>query len=194
MPFPSGSDDSMNSPVVLVVDDCINDAELTIHALKTCRAHPRVTWLSSADETLRYMIRSHGYPGREPDGLHLVLLAVELPGIDSISVLQRLKRDPFTVSTPIAMLSSCADAVMIRKCYQLGANSYIIKPISAAAYFQKIAAVAQYWLELNSCAIEPATSIQPFSVRHASVLPQEVSAYQSPEEAHGLATLATPAT
>lgn len=170
MPFPYGSDDSMHSPAVVVVDESVNDAELTVHALKTCRAHPRVTWLSTAEEALCYMLRSP-----DPEGPHLVLLGFELPGIDSISVLQRLKRDPLTVTTPVAMLSSCDDAAMIRKCYELGANSYIVKPISAAAYFQKIAAVAQYWLELNSRGTEPAafalTSNQARPVRRTSVYP-----------------------
>jgi CheY-like chemotaxis protein len=152
MLFPSGPDDSIDSPAVLVVDDSINDAELTVHALKTCRAHPRVTWLCTAEESLGYMSRAHRSAGHEADVPHLVLLGVELAGVD-ISVLQRLRRDPLMVWTPIVVLSSCEDEVIIRKCYELGANSYIVRPMSAAALFQKIAAVAQYWLELNNSAI-----------------------------------------
>lgn len=146
---------SGKSPGVLVVDDLQTDAELTVHALNTCRAHPVVTWLSSQEEALLYMFRAGPYAGCKTALPKLVILNVEIPGIDGMRVLRQLKRDKRTACTPIAVLSSCDDAPIIRQCYELGANSYIVKPISAAAHFQKVAAAAQYWLELNAHTVEP---------------------------------------
>lgn len=139
---------SSEPPSVVLVESSSTDAEVTIHALGTCKAHPVVAWLSSSREALLYMARAKQYSDRKR-GLSpaLMLLNIQTAGVELV---ERIKRDPFTVCTPIAVLGSRDHTVMIQKCLELGANSYIIKPITAAAYFQVIAAVGDYWLEVNA--------------------------------------------
>jgi two-component system, response regulator len=141
---------SIESAEVLVVDDSLADAELTIHALKIGDVTTRVTWLATAEEALFYMFRARQYANRELATPHLMLLDVHMPGIGGVGVLERLKHDPRTKHVPIVMLSSQQDRATIRRCYELGANSYLIKPVAAIDYFQTIAAVANYWLALNA--------------------------------------------
>ncbi|MBL8266273.1 response regulator [Steroidobacter sp.] len=140
---------SLESSRVLLIDDSLTDAELTIHALKVRGLAPQITWLGNAEEALSYMFRTGEYAELACGPPHLVLLDVEMPGIGGIGVLERLKREPRTKTVPIVMLSSQYDRLTIRKCFELGANSYLVKPTAAIDYFQKISAVAHYWLTLN---------------------------------------------
>lgn len=131
------------------MDDSVTDAELTIHALKIGEVMPTAIWIASADEALLYMFRANPYGNRDPAPPRLILLDLEMPGIGGIGVLERLKQASQTHCVPIVMLSSLQDNAIIRKCYELGANSYLIKPAAAIEYFQMIAAVANYWLMMN---------------------------------------------
>lgn len=151
---------TITSAEVLIVDDSPTDAELTIHALKVAGVSPRVTWLSNAEDALFYMFRARQYATREPTSPHLLLLDVDMPGIGGIGVLERLKHDPKTKAVPIVMLSSRQDEATIRRCYELGANSYLVKPVAAIEYFRKVAEVAHYWLALNAC-VEEDAAIRP---------------------------------
>jgi len=149
---------SIESAEVLVVDDSLADAELTIHALKIGEFMPKVLWVPSADEALFYMFRARHYANREPAPPRLILLDVELAGIGGIGVLNRLKQAPRTRCVPIVMLSARADDAILRRCYELGANSCLVKPTAAVEYFQKIAAVASYWLMVNRHLHDPAAA------------------------------------
>ena len=154
---------TLESSRVLLVDDSLTDAELTIHALKVRGHSPQVTWLSNAEEALLYMFRAGQYVNLDCGPPHLALLDVEMPGLGGIGVLERLKRDPRTREVPIVMLSAQHDRRTIRKCYELGANSYLVKPTAAIDYFQKIGAVAHYWLILNEFGEQDAVDNEAFS-------------------------------
>ncbi len=138
----------VESSHVLLVDNSLTNAELTIYALKVRGRHPRVTWLTSAEETLRYMSRDSQY--FEIQGMpQLLLLDVDLPGIGGIGVLQWLKGDARTKHVPIVMLSSCQNRPIIQKCYESGANSYVVKPAAVGDYLQRIEEIANYWLRVS---------------------------------------------
>lgn len=145
----------MESAEVLVVDDSLDDAELTVHALKIGEFMPKVLWIAGANEALLYMFRARHYANREPAPPRLILLDVDMAGIGGIGVLARLKQAPRTKCVPIVMLSSRQDDAALRKCYELGANSCLVKPAAAVEYFQKIAVVASYWLTVNRHLHEP---------------------------------------
>ena len=140
---------SITSAEVLVVDDSLTDAELTIHALKIGEVMPTAIWISSADDALLYLFRAKHYANRDPASPRLILLDLEMPGIGGMGVLERVKQASLTKCVPIVVLSSLQDDLIIRKCYELGANSYLVKPAAAIGYFQLIAAVANYWLMVN---------------------------------------------
>lgn len=179
----SGFGGSLESSRVLLIDDSLTDAELTIHALKVRGQAPQITWLSSAEEALSYMFRTGEYAELACGPPHLALLDVEMPGIGGIGVLERLKRDPRTKNVPIVMLSSQHDRLTIRKCFELGANSYLVKPTAAIDYFQKIGAVAHYWLTLNEPAEDEPAEDDPVT---ASRWPATTRLTKAPEGPPGL--------
>jgi CheY-like chemotaxis protein len=140
----------IESAGVLLVDDSVTNAELTMHALKVDGVSPRITWVCDPEEALFYMFRTQNFVGRELALPRLVLLDVDMPGMGGMQVLERLKRDPRTKIVPIVILSSRHDSTIVRRCFELGANSYLVKPITAVDYFREIATVAQYWLTFNA--------------------------------------------
>lgn len=177
---------SIGSAEVLVVDDSLTDAELTIRALKIGEVMPNVIWISAAEEALLYMFRAKHYAQRDPASPRLILLDVEMPGIGGMGVLERLKQAPRTKCVPIVMLSSRQDVATIRKCYELGANSYIVKPVAAIEYFQNIAAVANYWLTINAHVREQA------EIRPPAHLSRSPSGPEAPVKANSGVTYLRP--
>jgi CheY-like chemotaxis protein len=161
----------IESAGVLLVDDSVTNAELTMHALKVNGVAPRITWLSDPEEALFYMFRTRNFAGRELALPRLVLLDIDMPGMGAIQVLERLKRDSRTKIVPIVMLGSRQDGTIVRRCFELGANSYLVRPVTAVDYFREIATVAQYWLTFNADFNEEPRDIlarQPTSATHAA--------------------------
>jgi two-component system response regulator len=151
---------------VLVVDDSLTDAELTMHALKLDGQTPLITWLSAAHEALIYIVNAGKQKGARRARPDLVLLEVDITGMGGMQLLEQLKSDSRTSDIPVVMLSARRDRQTVRRCFELGANSYLTKPDVAIEYIQKIGALARYWLILNEPA-ESGTARWP-ETRHAS--------------------------
>jgi two-component system response regulator len=79
----------------------------------------------------------------------VILLDVKLPLVDGIEVLRALKADPRTRLIPVVMLSSSAEERDLQVCYELGANSYVVKPVDVEAFFEMVRQLGFYWLALN---------------------------------------------
>ena len=88
-------------------------------------------------------LRDVSYPPK------LVLLDIQMPKVNGIEILQKIKSDERTKSTPVVMLSSSKEEPDIQKCYALGANSYIVKPVSFEGFAEAIKNLGFYWLLLN---------------------------------------------
>lgn len=101
------------------------------------------------DQALDYLQgygKAAGWPQTLPA---IVLLDLNLPGTDGREVLKTLKKDPRLLAIPVIVFSTSSSAHDIEKCYQLGANSYLTKPIEYAAMEEKIRLTVQYWLETS---------------------------------------------
>lgn len=101
------------------------------------------------DQALDYLQgygKAAGWPQTLPA---IVLLDLNLPGTDGREVLRTLKKDPRLLAIPVIVFSTSSSAHDIEKCYQLGANSYLTKPIEYAAMEEKIRLTVQYWLETS---------------------------------------------
>jgi len=131
----------MTSRVLLVEDDP-DDLELALLAFDRGRFAIRVDVARDGAEALAYV----SDPGQDP---RLVLLDVNLPRVDGIEVLRRLKEDPDTRHIPVVMLTSSAQDRDLHACYELGANSYIVKPVDLELFFTAIQEIGKYWLLLN---------------------------------------------
>jgi two-component system, response regulator len=140
-----------NSVEVLLVEDNITDAELTIRALKKYNMANNLVHVKNGEEALDFIFgtgqyadtREVQYPPK------VVLLDIQMPKVNGIEVLQRLKADARTHSLPVVILTSSKENPDIQKCYALGANSYIVKPVNFESFAEAIRNLGFYWLLLN---------------------------------------------
>jgi two-component system response regulator len=135
---------------ILFVEDDDADAALTTEALKHCAVACSVTHLTDGAQALEHIASSRLFAGRhsvsEP---RLILLDLKLPQIGGLQVLQKLKSDPLTRGIPIVVLTASQTAIELAESYQLGANSYVIKPTDGKEFAKVVGRIAEYWLSIN---------------------------------------------
>ena len=140
-----------NSIEVLLVEDNINDAELTLRELKKHHLANACYHAKDGEEALDFIFATGKFSGLRSIGSppKLVLLDIQMPKINGIEVLEKIKADERTKTTPVVMLTSSKEDPDIQKCYKLGANSYIVKPVNFENFTQAIKNIGFYWLLLN---------------------------------------------
>ncbi len=135
---------------ILLVEDNPDDAALAIRALKKNNLANRLTHLKDGVEALEFIYGTGAYEGRNTSQTpKVILLDLKMPKINGIEVLQKLKSDPATRTIPVVVLTSSAEDPDIKKCYELGANSYIVKPVEFDSFTAKISELGMYWMVLN---------------------------------------------
>ncbi len=142
---------SINSVELLLVEDNINDAELTIRELKKHHFSNNVFHVRDGEEVLDFIFATGKYEGiRSIDTPpRLILLDIKMPKINGLEVLKKIKSDERTKSIPVVMLTSSKEDPDIKNSYQLGANSYIVKPVNFEGFAESIKNLGFYWLLLN---------------------------------------------
>jgi two-component system response regulator len=142
---------NQNPIEVLLVEDSINDAELTIRELKKNHMANNLVHVKDGEEALDFLFAPGNY-SNSMDILSppkLILLDIQMPKINGIEVLKKIRLDVRTKTTPVVMLTSSNLDPDIQKCYELGANSYIVKPVNFDRFAEAIRNVGYYWLLLN---------------------------------------------
>jgi len=135
---------------ILLVEDNPDDAALTIRALKKHNLANRLTHLKDGVEALEFIYGTGAYAGRNVSITpKVILLDLKMPKVNGIEVLTKLKADPATRTIPVVVLTSSAEDPDIKKCYELGANSYIVKPVEFDNFTKKISELGMYWMVLN---------------------------------------------
>jgi two-component system, response regulator len=138
-----------NSPLqLLLVEDNPNDAELTIDALRETKLVNNVTWVRDGAEALEMLLGSDkdDNPARL---LKLVLLDLRLPRVDGLDVLRAIRADRRTHLLPVVVLTSSREESDLARAYDIGANSYLVKPVESEAFLQAVKEVGLYWMLLN---------------------------------------------
>ena len=121
-----------------------------VNALKKCEFAKHIQIVQDGEEVLDFVYATGTYAARDIDiQPKVILLDIKLPMIDGFEILQRLKADDRTKSIPIVVLTSSEAEKDIESSYNLGANSYLVKPMDFAALSQFVYQVAFYWLVLN---------------------------------------------
>jgi len=140
----------MNGRVILLVEDNRDDEELTLRALAKSNITNRVVVVHDGVEALDWMFRRGAYAGRpEAETAQVVLLDLKLPKIDGLQVLRELRANETTKRTPIVILTSSVEEQDLVRGYDLGANSYIRKPVDFVQFVDSVKQLGIYWLVLN---------------------------------------------
>jgi two-component system response regulator len=140
---------SMEVEIVLVEDNP-NDAELAIRALKGYNFANKLMWLKDGVEALDFIFAQGRYADRSVEEVpKVVLLDLKLPRVDGLEVLEKIKSDTRTRSIPVVVLTSSSEERDIIASYNLGVNSYVIKPVDFDKYVDSVKEVGLYWMSLN---------------------------------------------
>lgn len=137
-------------PDILLIEDDENDAELTIRALKKGRLSNKLVHLKDGAEALDYIFATGEYAHRDArEAPGVILLDLNMPKISGITVLSQIKEDERTRYIPVVILTSSKDHPDMEKCYRLGANSYIVKPVEFDNFTKAMTEIGLYWVLLN---------------------------------------------
>ena len=136
---------------IVLIEDNPFEAELAIRSLKKYNLANNVLHIDDGAEALDFIYERGKYEGqdlsRKPK---LILLDIKLPKIDGIEILRQLKANEKTRTVPVVMLTSSQENQDIKKCYELGANSYIVKPVDFDYFAKAVADLGMYWMLLNN--------------------------------------------
>lgn len=140
-----------NSVDILLVEDNQDDAELTMRELKRNHLANNLFHVKDGEEAINFIFAQNEYEkSREIScAPKVILLDINMPKVNGIEVLEKLKSDERTNAIPVVILTSSKESPDIQKCYRLGANSYISKPVNFESFTHAIKNLGFYWLLLN---------------------------------------------
>jgi two-component system response regulator len=135
---------------ILLVEDNPDDEELALIAMEEAGITQRIFVVRDGKEAIDYIFCEGTYSQRHiQDQPRLIMLDIKLPLISGIDVLRRIKGDPRTRRIPVTMLTSSKEGPDITTCYDLGANSYIVKPVDHDQFMVVVQELELYWLARN---------------------------------------------
>jgi CheY-like chemotaxis protein len=135
---------------ILLVEDNRDDEELTLRALRIHKIPETVVVVRDGAEALEYLFGTGVYAGRDTaQPPRIVLLDLKLPKIDGLEVLRRVRADPRTRCLPVVVLTSSNEERDILQSYDLGANSYVRKPVDFVQFHEAVRQLGHYWLTIN---------------------------------------------
>lgn len=135
---------------ILLVEDNPNDVKLALHAFKNNNLANHVHVVRDGAEALEFVFATDRYAARSVlDVPSLILLDLKLPLIDGIEVLRQIKTDDRTCMVPVVVMTSSKEERDMVESYQLGVNSYIVKPVDFDQFTDVVKQLGYYWLLLN---------------------------------------------
>jgi two-component system response regulator len=135
---------------ILLIEDNRTDAEMTIRALRKNKIVNKVVHVNDGAVALEFLYGTGIYADRNLTYMpRLILLDVKMPKVSGIEVLKVLKENPTTRKIPVVMLTSSREDPDIDTCYQLGVNSYIVKPVEFEDFMKVVSELGIYWMMHN---------------------------------------------
>ena len=135
---------------ILLVEDNPDDVELTLRALNQQNLANDVVVMRDGAEALEYLLGSQQDRGSPPNGLPVVmLLDLNLPKVSGLEVLQRVREQDVTKHMPVVILTSSREDQDVIDSYDLGANSFVQKPVDFERFMEAVRQLGMYWLLLN---------------------------------------------
>jgi two-component system, response regulator len=146
--------------IILLVEDNPDDVELTLRAFDKSRVVNKIVVARDGGEALDYVFATGSHAARNPDEMpEIVLLDLKLPKIDGLEVLKRIRSDARTRRLPVIVLTSSREERDMIQSYDLGANSFVRKPVDFAQFIDAASQLGLYWLVLNEP--PPASDVIP---------------------------------
>lgn len=141
----------MNNVIeILLVEDNMNDAEMTIRALKKNNIANNLVHVKDGAQALDFLLGSGDYQGRDVENKpKLILLDLKMPKVNGLEVLEKIKANENTRKIPVVVLTSSKEHPDIEKCYDLGVNSYIVKPVEFSNFVKAVSELGVYWMMIN---------------------------------------------
>lgn len=134
---------------ILLVEDNPNDEMLAMHAFRKHNLAERVFVVRDGAEALEFLFCTGAFAERRFENPRLILLDKNLPLVDGMEVLRQIRTEPRTHLVPVVMLTSSAEDRDIIESYQLGVNSYIVKPVNFERFSEVARQLGDYWLSIN---------------------------------------------
>jgi len=135
---------------ILLVEDSQQDAEMTTRALRKSNITNNLIHLKDGASALEFLFGKGQFEGRDTSKKpKVILLDLKMPKVDGIEVLASIKSNEITRQIPVVVLTSSNENPDIQKCYSLGVNSYIVKPVEFENFMKAISDLGLYWLLLN---------------------------------------------
>ena len=135
---------------ILLVEDNVSDAELTLRAFKKHSLANQVHWVKDGAEALDFIFATGAYAQRDLNSKpKVILLDLKLPKVDGLEVLRRVRADERTKVIPVVILTSSREERDIIESYKLSVNSYIVKPVDFDKFLKTVEDLGFYWLLLN---------------------------------------------
>lgn len=143
-------DTALQDIEILLIEDNEDDAEFVIRALRKNNVSNNLVHFSNGAEALDYLFTRGRYAERSISGkCGLILLDINMPGVDGIQVLKEVKADERTKDIPVIMMTASAEAKDIIESYHLGVNSYVVKPLNFTDFAKAAADLGYHWVLLN---------------------------------------------
>ncbi|HMP81890.1 MAG TPA: response regulator [Verrucomicrobiota bacterium] len=141
---------NINEIEILLIEDNQDDLDMTLRALRNSNFANRVEVARDGVEALEFIFCEGRHAGRKRENkLKVILLDLKLPKMDGFEVLKRLKSNPETRAIPVVVLTSSREQRDVVETYQLGVNSYIVKPVNFEGFAAAVRDLGMYWLLLN---------------------------------------------
>lgn len=140
-----------NTIDILLVEDNMEDAELTIMELKKHKLANNLFHVVDGEQAIDFIFSTGKFSENRDmsQNFKLVLLDIKMPKLNGIEVLKKIREDERTRMTPVVILTSSMEDPDINTCYELGVNSYIVKPVNFERFTEAIKNLGYYWLALN---------------------------------------------
>lgn len=135
---------------ILLVEDSMNDAELTMRALSKNNMASNIVHVKDGAEAIDFLFGKGRFIGRNVNNRpKLIMLDLKMPKVNGLEVLEKIRTDKQTKKIPVVVLTSSKEHPDVEKSYLLGANSYIVKPVDFESFRKVVVDLGMYWLLLN---------------------------------------------
>lgn len=134
---------------ILLVEDNPQDVELTIEAFNQFNLANQIVSVSDGVEAMEYLQYESTYKTRPKGAPAVILLDIKMPRMDGIEVLEAIRKDKKLKTIPVVMLTSSREDPDLKRCYELGVNAYVVKPVDFKEFMKAVQQIGVFWAILN---------------------------------------------